>query len=171
MGGLFFSIYCGFWATLPFLLNNPPFEFGSQVAGLFGLVGIVGTLAAPTVGKIADRRSPRLTVGVAIVFLTLALLILWQLRTAIGGLLIGAMLLDLGVQTGQISNQTRIYSLPVEAHNRLTTVYMVSYFLGGSFGSWLGSYGWKVAGWTGVCAVGLAATGIAVAIYHFGQKS
>ncbi|EKQ70671.1 arabinose efflux permease family protein [Leptolyngbyaceae cyanobacterium JSC-12] len=170
-GGLFFSIYCGFWATLPFLLEQPPFELGSRVAGLFGLVGIVGTLAAPIVGKIADRNTPRLTVGIAMLFLTLALLILWQFRISIGGLLLGAILLDLGVQTGQISNQTRIYSLPANAHNRLTTVYMVSYFLGGSFGSWLSSYGWKVAGWTGVCVIGLTATGIALAVYIAHRKT
>lgn len=164
-GGLFFSIYCGFWATLPFLLEQPPFEMGSQVTGSFGLVGIVGTFAAPTVGRIADRRSPRLTLGVAIALLTLSLLTLWQFRTALWGLVLGAVLLDLGSQTGQISNQTRIYSLPVEAHNRLTTIYMVSYFIGGSLGSWLCSYGWKIAGWMGVCAIGLVATGIAFVIY------
>ncbi|MBF2027782.1 MAG: MFS transporter [Oscillatoriales cyanobacterium C42_A2020_001] len=169
-GSLFFSIYCGFWATLPFLLEQPPFELGSQVTGSFGLVGIVGTVAAPTVGRVADHRSPRLTVGIAIALLTLALLTLWQLRASLWGLLLGAVLLDLGSQTGQISNQTRVYSLPVEAHNRLTTVYMVFYFIGGSLGSWLCSYGWKLAGWTGVCTVGFVATGIALAIYWANRK-
>lgn len=171
MGSLFFSVYCGFWATLPFLLEQPPFEFGSQITGLFGLVGIVGTLAAPVVGSIADRRSPQLTVGIAMVVLTLALLILLQFRTTIGGLLVGAILLDLGIQTGQVSNQTRIYSLPIAIHNRLTTVYMVSYFVGGAIGSWLYSYGWKQTGWTGVCAIGLVAVGLAFAVYHHNRTN
>ncbi|MDX2230000.1 MAG: MFS transporter [Leptolyngbyaceae cyanobacterium bins.349] len=164
-GGLFFSVYCGFWATLPFLLAQPPFELGSQVAGSFGLVGVIGVLAAPIVGRMADRQSPRTTVAAAMIILAGALLTLWQLPHSLWGILVGAMLLDLGIQTGQISNQTRIYTLPVEAHNRITTVYMVSYFLGGSLGSWLCAYGWKLAGWTGVCAIGLVAVAIAFIIY------
>ncbi|MDX2241324.1 MAG: MFS transporter [Leptolyngbyaceae cyanobacterium bins.302] len=166
MGALFFLTYCGFWATLPFLLAQPPFELGSQVVGLFGLVGIVGVFAAPVVGRIADRSSPRTTVVAAMGILVLALLMLWQFQQAIGGILLGSILLDLGVQTGQISNQTRIYTLPAEAHNRITTVYMVSYFLGGSIGSWLCAIGWKLAGWTGVCAIGLGAVVISFVVYR-----
>jgi len=166
MGGLFFSVYCGFWTTLPFLLATPPFQFGSQVAGTFGLVGLIGVFAAPLVGRIADRKSPRVTVIAAISILIVSLGSLWQFQQSLVGLLVGAILLDLGIQTGQISNQTRIYSLPVEAHNRITTVYMVSYFLGGSLGSWLCAYGWKIAGWTGVCGIGLLAIGIASIVYR-----
>ena len=165
MGGLFFSVYCGFWATLPFLLAQPPFALGSQVAGAFGLVGIVGVIAAPVVGRIADRRSPRVTVWAAIGFLLVALVVLWGAQHWLLGIWAGAILLDLAVQTGQISNQTRIYTLPVTAHNRITTVYMVSYFLGGSLGSWLCAYAWKLAGWAGVCTFGLAIAAIAGAVF------
>ena len=169
-GGLFFSVYCGFWATLPFLLAAPPFELGSQVAGGFGLVGVIGVLAAPVVGRIADRRSPRVTVFAAIALLFLALALLWGLQQQLWGLLLGAILLDLGVQTGQISNQARIYTLPVAAHNRITTVYMVSYFLGGSLGSWLCAYAWKWAGWAGVCGMGMGAIAIAFWVYHHHRR-
>lgn len=170
MGGLFFSVYCGFWTTLPFLLAQPSFNFSSQVAGTFGLVGLIGVMAAPVVGRLADHRSPRLTVMAAMVILALALFTLWAFQQALIGILIGAILLDLGIQTGQISNQTRIYTLPVEAHNRITTVYMVSYFLGGSVGSWLCAYGWKLAGWPGVCSVGLTAVVIATIVFRMNGK-
>lgn len=165
-GGLFFSVYCGFWATLPFLLAQPPFQLGSEVAGLFGLVGIIGVVAAPIVGRIADRQSPRTTIVAAMAILAVSLVMLWQFQQWLGGILLGAMLLDLGVQTGQISNQTRIYTLPTVAHNRVTTVYMVAYFLGGSVGSWLCAYALKLAGWAGVCATGLGATAIAFTVYQ-----
>jgi hypothetical protein len=33
---------------------------------------------------------------------------------------------------------------------------MVSYFTGGALGSTLGNLGWNVAGWAGVCGVGVA---------------
>jgi len=170
-GGLFFSIYCGFWATLPFLLAQPPFELGSRAAGMFGLVGVVGVLAAPVVGRIADRKGAQVTVVAAIVLLGIAMLILWPFQRAIVGILLGAVLLDLAVQTGQISNQTRIYTLPKEAHSRITTVYMVSYFLGGSLGSWLCAIGWKLANWPGVCIIGGVVTASSALVYHIYNRN
>ena len=72
--------------------------------------------------------------------------------------------MDLGVQAGHVANQTRIYSLIPAARSRLNTVYMVSYFIGGSIGSALGAYGWQRAGWLGVCAAGGAQLGLAALI-------
>jgi predicted MFS family arabinose efflux permease len=70
------------------------------------------------------------------------------------GLVAGVILLDLGVQAGHVANQTRIYALVPEARSRLNTVYMVTYFLGGSLGSAMGAYGWTHWRWNGVCAAG-----------------
>jgi predicted MFS family arabinose efflux permease len=67
----------------------------------------------------------------------------------------GVVLLDLGVQVVHVSNQTRNYALRPDARSRLNTVYMVAYFVGGMVGSSLGATGWAVAGWAGVCAVGV----------------
>ena len=41
-----------------------------------------------------------------------------------------------------------------EARSRLNTVFMVTYFLGGSLGSSLGSYAWSMWKWQGVCLTG-----------------
>jgi len=54
------------------------------------------------------------------------------------GLIAGVVLLDVGVQSGHVANQTRIYALDATARSRLNTVYMFCYFSGGSLGSWLG---------------------------------
>lgn len=144
-GAVLFASYSGFWAVLPFLLEQPPFEFHSEVAGLFGLVGMISATASPWLGQITDRTSPRLTLRIAIALFAVSLLILFQFHTTLWGLILGAVLLDLGTQTGQISNKARIYSLPIEIHNRLTTVYMVIFFTGGAIGSWLFAYGWQLA--------------------------
>lgn len=143
-GAVLFASYSGFWAVLPFLLERPPFEFHSEVAGLFGLVGMISATASPWLGQITDRTSPRLTLKIAIGLFAVALLVLCQFYTTLWGLILGAILLDLGTQTGQISNKARIYSLPVEIHNRLTTIYMVIFFTGGAIGSWLFAYGWQL---------------------------
>jgi hypothetical protein len=42
---------------------------------------------------------------------------------------------------------------------------MVTYFAGGSMGSALGAFGWRVAGWNGVCVSGLALSVLALAAH------
>ena len=132
VGAVSFGVFSAFWSTLVFLLEQPPYRYGSDVAGLFGLVGIVGALVAPIVGKIADRRSHRFTAKLGILASTLAFLLFWAFGLHLWGLILGVILLDLGVQTTQISNQAGIYSLPAEIHSRLNALYITVYFIGGA---------------------------------------
>jgi len=154
VGALLFGSFSVFWTSLTFYLEGNPYYFGSQVTGLFGLVGVVGAAAAPLVGRLADRFSPKLMVGMFIIITLLSYLFFGFFGSAVWGLVIGVILLDLGVQGAQVSNQTRIYSLVPEARSRLNTVFMVTYFLGGSLGSSLGSYAWSMWKWQGVCLTG-----------------
>jgi len=85
--------------------------------------------------------------------------------TSIVGIIIGIILIDLGLQTIHVSNQTRIYSLLPEARNRLNTVYMSFSFLGTAFGSAFGLYLWKYFGWVGVCFGGMALAFLSFLIY------
>lgn len=167
-GAMSFGAFSAFWSTLVFLLAQPPYHYGSEVAGMFGLVGIVGAIAAPLTGKLADKHNPKLTVGLGLVITTLSFLSFWVLSHQIFGLIFGVMLLDLGVQTTQISNQARIYSLPPEFHSRSSAVFITIYFVGGALGSFLGAYGWSHWQWHGVCAVALIM--LAVAFTTFFQR-
>jgi predicted MFS family arabinose efflux permease len=74
---------------------------------------------------------------------------------------VGVIILDVGVQAAQISNQSRIYALSPEARSRVNTVYMVAYFIGGATGSAVGAVVWPAFGWVGVSVAGLAFTGLA----------
>jgi predicted MFS family arabinose efflux permease len=154
-GAATFGVFSAFWATLAFHLAGPPFGYGCEVAGLFGLIGVVGVVAAPFVGRVGDRGNLRRTVGLGIGVTALSFVLF-----ALGGhvlwiLVAGVVLLDLGVQVVHVSNQTRNYALRPDARSRLNTVYMLAYFVGGMIGSLLGATGWTVAGWAGVCAVGV----------------
>jgi predicted MFS family arabinose efflux permease len=159
IGALLFGAFSVFWAALVFRLGD------ARLAGLFGLIGVAGALAASYVGRIADRRGPRFTVGIGIAITVLSYLIFWLTGATIAGLIAGVIILDLGVQAAHVSNQTRIYSILPEARSRLNTVYMVMYFVGGSLGSALGAYGWKLAKWNGVCIAGLTLSLLALAIH------
>lgn len=155
VGAMLFGTFSAFWATLVFLLADPPYHYGSQMAGLFGLVGVAGAAAAPIAGRMADKRDRRANLRVAIVVVIVAFVVLLVWPHNLWALVVGVILLDGGVQSGQVTNQSRIYSLIPEAHNRLNTVYMVTYFVGGALGSALGTFAWDHWSWTGVAATGL----------------
>ncbi len=154
IGGMLFGAFSAFWATLVFFLATPPYHYGPRVAGLFGIVGAVGVLAAPRAGRITDRKGPAFTVLLAILISIGSYVVFDLAGRSIWGLIAGVILLDLGVQAGHVANQTRIYALRPEARSRLNTVYMVTYFVGGALGSALGAWGWSRWGWSGVCAAG-----------------
>jgi predicted MFS family arabinose efflux permease len=168
IGGMLFGAFNAFWATLVFFLGTPPYNYGARAAGLFGLVGAVSAAAVPLVGRLADRKGPRFGVGLAVIVTSLGFVEIWWLGTNIWGLIAGVILLDAGVQAGQVSNQARIYSLHPNAHNRVNAVYMLAYFLGGSLGAALGAFGWQRRGWSGVCAAGIAMLLVALAAHFRG---
>ena len=79
-------------------------------------------------------------------------------------------MLDLGTQSGQVSNQARIFALNGEARNRINTVFMVSYFIGGSLGSFLGTFFFEHFGWSGVCTTGFIFIFIALLVHFIRRK-
>ena len=165
IGAMQFGVFNAFWTTLVFLLATPPYHYGSEVAGLFGLVGIVGIIAAPLVGRLADGKAPRL-IGLALIAIALAYAVFLLFGYYLWGLIAGAILLDLGVQAGLVFNQARIYTLLPETYtSRLNTIYAFFYYLGGALGSTLGAYGWSVWKWKGVCLVGFCMISIAFVAY------
>lgn len=171
MGGMLFGAFSLFWTTLAFFLNKPPYLFGSNIAGLFGLVGIVGALTAPYAGHLSDRKGPRTVAGAAAGISFLSFVVLGTLGQHLWGLILGVILLDLGIQGAQIANQTQIYTLLPKARNRLNAVYMVTYFIGGALGSTLGITLWSAWEWKGVCWGGLGLVLLSLIIWKFNKEN
>jgi predicted MFS family arabinose efflux permease len=156
IGAMGFGAFSVFWTTLAFFLETPPYHWGAEEAGLFGLVGLAGALAAPVVGRVADRRGPRFTTGVALAVALASFAFFASVGTNLAGLVLGVVLLDVGVQSAHVSNLARVHALDPGARSRRNTVYMVSYFAGGALGTWLGVRAWVHLGWPGVCLAGAA---------------
>ena len=167
VGGSIFAAFSVFWTTLVFYLGSPAYGYGSDVAGFFGLVGAAGALAAPLAGGLADRRGSSYAITAGLVLALASYLLLGVGGGYLAGLVVGILLLDVGVQSVHISNQTLIFSLRPEARSRLNTVYMTGYFTGGSLGSVVGGLAWTHFGWPGVCVVGGAFVALALALHRF----
>lgn len=165
INALAFASFGMFWTTMVLLLAAEPFQFGSQTIGLFGLAAGMGALMAPLVGKIADKSNPRVTIGIGVISLLLSFVLLYIFRTSVAGIVIGIIILDMGMQSIHVSNQTRIYALIPEARNRINTIFMTGSFIGTALGSGIGLWVWDIKQWASVCLVGVLLAVIALTIY------
>jgi predicted MFS family arabinose efflux permease len=168
---LMYSSFTALWTTLVFLLRTPPYTFGTAAAGAFGLLGAASASAAPLVGRFADRYSAERAVLMAIVTSLVAFVILLVGGRMLPGLIAGIILIDIGVQSGHVANQSRIYSLVPSARGRLNTFYMMAFMTGGAVGSYLGPLGFKLWGWAGFCAYPIAALTIALTYVMRGNRA
>ena len=138
-----------FWATLAFLLADQ-FNLSSAVAGSMGLLGIVAIFVAPIIGRMVDRYSPQLNIKISWFLAAFAYLIFAIFIGNMIALIIGVIILDLSTQFSQVTNQAIIQSLNREENSRNNSIFMFSYFFGGSIGTIVGINMWSMYKWTGV---------------------
>jgi predicted MFS family arabinose efflux permease len=169
-GALCFACFSAFWTTLVFLLKQN-FNEGSDAAGLFGLVGAFGAIAAGLMGRLSDKMDAFKLSFFTLLLILLSFIVFVFSAHSIIGLIIGVIILDMGVQATHISNQSIIFALNAEARNRINTIYMVSYFIGGALGTFIVSLLWGKYNWAGVCAAGIALSLTAIIIHLFNHKS
>lgn len=164
-GALCFACFSAFWTTIVFLLKQN-FDMGASVAGEFGLVGAFGAIAAGLMGRLSDKMDAYKLSAFTVFLILVSFVVFIFSGHSIAGLIVGVILLDMGVQATHISNQSIIFALKPEARNRINTIYMVFYFIGGSAGTLLASMIWKNYQWDGVCAIGIALA-VVTLIVHF----
>jgi predicted MFS family arabinose efflux permease len=158
--GLLFASFNAFWATLALLVEAPPFNLTAAGAGMFGVIGVAGAFVAPLSGRFTDRRGPRPMVVAGALFVVAAFAVLWmggaRSLIAVG---LGVLLIDIGLNAALIANQTRVYALVPSARGRINTVLFTVMFVFGALGAFAGSQAFLMAGWSGVCAVGILLAG------------
>src|SRR5471030_138872 len=91
-GAALFAAFSIFWSVLALLLSGAPFHLGPQAAGLFGIVGAAGAIAAPLAGKFSDRRGPRAVISLSIVLVAVSFVVFGLSGTSIAGLVIGVII-------------------------------------------------------------------------------
>lgn len=154
LGAIGMAVFSVLWTAVAFLLAREPFDYGDGAIGLFGLAGLAGALMAPLAGRLSDAGHGRAATTGALVSLVLSWVLLDLGGTSVVLLVLGIVVLDFAVQGLQITNQSTIYALRPDARSRITTAYMVAYFLGGVAGSTGASIVWSAGGWDAVCLLG-----------------
>lgn len=160
---LMFAAFNILWTALVLPLSAAPYGYSHTAIGAFGLVGLAGTLAAARAGRWADRGYGQRTSAAALLLLVLAWLPLGAAFDANNGaawtitmLAIGIIMLDLGVQALQVTNQSMIFSGGNASHSRLVGCYMLFYAVGSGSGALAATTVFAAAGWFAVCMLGAA---------------
>lgn len=169
-GAMILAAFSALWTTLTFHLQSSFFNFDTNIVGMFGLLGVSGAILAPLAGKLSDRKGEKFTVGVNIAIILVSYLCFIIFGFKVWGIIIGVVLLDMGVNSCNVANQSRIQKLSEEARNRITSIYMVSLFTGGAIGSYLGALLYNNYGWYGFCAIGVATQIIAICVHFIGRR-
>jgi len=147
---LAFGAFLAMWSTLAFKMQLAPFYASSNIVGLLGICGIIGALSASFIGKYVKQVGVRTfnVIGCFLMFVAWIIFILGE--NTYGGIISGIILLDVGMQCIQLSNQTSIFEICPNASSRINTVFMTIYFIGGSIGTLLAGIAWKINKWHGV---------------------
>lgn len=167
---LMFAAFNIFWSALVLPLSAPPYGFSHTIIGAFGLVGVIGALAATRAGQWADRGYAQRTSAFALIALLLAWWPLSQMSVSLGVLVIGIVLLDLGGQALHVTNQSMIFRNRPEAHSRLVGLYMLFYSIGSGLGAISTTATYAYGGWSGVCLLGAAVSFLALGFWWFTRK-
>ncbi|OQR65784.1 MFS transporter [Streptomyces maremycinicus] len=163
-GGLWYFAFNLVWVALTLALAQPPYSLGPTAIGLYSLAGLLGFVALPFAGRLADRHTPRTVITVALVTAAAGTALL---ATGLGtppATALGLALFDAGCFAAQAANQSRIIALDPRRSGSLSSVYLVLYFSIGAIGTALAAPVLDTLGWQGTALIALAALTLAAAL-------
>ncbi len=151
-----FGSMLAIWSCMAFHLAEAPFYANSGKVGMLGLCGMAGAVAASGIGKYVPRFGISKISNLGTLFQFIAWGIAFLAGDSYLGMILAIILVDIGAQCHQLSNQCGCLAEVPDATNRANTIFMTSLFLGGSLGTFCAGVMWCHLGWTGVCIVGVA---------------
>ena len=165
-----FGSLLAMWSCLAFKMGQAPFHANSDIIGLLGLCGVAGALTASFVGKYVKRVGVRRFNFIGCGLILFSWLLFFVGENTYLSIILGIIIIDIGMQCIQLSNQTSIFELSPRASNRINTIFMTTYFVGGSLGTFLAGTFWQLYGWHGVIGIGATLTCISLLITTLSKK-
>ena len=168
--GFSFGSFLAMWSCLAFKMEQAPFFAGNNIIGMLGLCGIAGALTASSIGRFINTVGVKRLTYIGCSLIISAWIVLYAGQYSYAGIIAGILLIDIGMQCIQLSNQTSAFTLCPQASNRINTIFMTTYFIGGSTGTFLAGTFWQWFGWTGVVGTGILLTSCSLLINIFAKK-
>ena len=165
-----FGSMMSIWSCMAFHISGEPFNAGADMVGMLGLCGVVGAVIASGLGKYVPRFGIRRFSIVGAILQLTAWVVALTVGNAYVGLILAIILVDIGAQCLQLSNQSGCIQAIPEASNRVNTIFMTTFFIGGSLGTFCSGLAWDLSGWTGVCLVGILFAAISLTISIFSRE-
>ncbi|MFF5492191.1 MFS transporter [Streptomyces aquilus] len=169
-GGLWYLAFNLVWVALALALGRPPHSLDATEIGLYSLAGLLGFLALPLTGRLADRHSPRTVITASLLIAASGAALLATGLDRPWATLTGLALFDAGAFAAQAANQSRIMSLDPDRGSSLISVYLVLYFTVGAAGTTSAAPLLEAAGWTGTALTALAALSAAAGVVLSGNN-
>ena len=149
--------YGGFWAVVASMMATLH-HVGPTAAGLIGIPGAAGILVARPAGRWMDRSgaAPVVTSGVCVMIC--AWLAFGISAASIAFVVAGAVMLDCGLRTAMVANQTLVNAAVQDSRARANTIFGMHVWCGNAVGAFLASTAFALYGWLAVCAIAMTAS-------------
>jgi predicted MFS family arabinose efflux permease len=161
---MFGICYGGFWAVAAPMLASLH-QAGPSVAGLMGIPGAAGILVARPAGRWTDRVGSHSVVLAGICSMMAAWVVMGLGTWSLVAIVIGAMLLDIGLRSVMVANQTLVNSAVPDSRARANTLFGLHVWSGNAIGAFLASWTFARFGWLAVCGVAMTASIVALLIH------
>ena len=159
--------FSALWTTLV-LPRTPPYHYGTTAAVRSDCSGHPARRRRPSWPDVGSGMAPNVRfVAIVSTLVGYVALLLWPSPRRAHRRIA---LIDVGVQSGHVANQSRIYSLVPDTRSRINTFYMVA-FSSAALGSYFGPLGFNFGGWPGFCAIPLAALVFALGYFMRAERN
>lgn len=157
--------FVGVFNYITFRLSGPPYNLSPAAIGWLFLTYLAGTVSSTVSGRFIDKAGNRIAVimGLTIALVGLMIMVIPTLWVIVAGLLVFCF----GFFAVHAAASAWVNKNAEQARASAMGLYLVFYYVGGSFGSTGLGFPWHYWGWTGVTAgvVTAAALGLLLGVF------
>lgn len=147
---------------ISYRLLAPPYALSQAFVGSVSAVYLAGIYSSARVGSLADRLGRRRVLWVVIAIMLAGALL--TLAEPLWLILAGMLVFSFGFFGAHSVASSWIGRRARRARGQASSLYLLSYYLGGSIAGTAGGWFWHLAGWTGVALFISALLGVALLI-------